>query len=93
MILERISFQAFQTPIVLVAHSMESLVAKQAPLLAKRDVTYAPIASRIRAIYFLATPHCDANDAEFLRKINIHWTFGKEGFHQGVTIRKLPSTE
>lgn len=71
---------ATETPIVIVAHSMGGLVAKQAILLAKHDATYASIASRIRAIYFLATPHRGANDAELLKRLMDIGLLGKKNF-------------
>jgi triacylglycerol esterase/lipase EstA (alpha/beta hydrolase family) len=75
----------FQTPIVLVAHSMGGLVVKkvrqyypcnqsssnkrQAYLLARRDPIYADIASRIHSLYFLGTPHRGADSSAFVNSL------------------------
>ena len=55
--------------IILVAHSMGGCVAKKMYLLARQDPSSAELASRIRAMYFLATPHRGSDLAEALQNL------------------------
>ncbi|KAK4222958.1 hypothetical protein QBC38DRAFT_488688 [Podospora fimiseda] len=57
---------AVQTPLVFIGHSMGGQVIKKMLLLAKRDPSCAEIASRVHAIFFLATPHRGSNLAVIL---------------------------
>ncbi|KAL8347465.1 hypothetical protein RB601_003101 [Gaeumannomyces tritici] len=58
-----------RTRIILVGHSMGSLVIKKAYILARQDAAYRDLASRFDAIYFLATPHRGADSAKTLRNL------------------------
>jgi pimeloyl-ACP methyl ester carboxylesterase len=55
------------TALVLIGHSMGGLVIKKAYMLAHRE--NKPLADRVRAIYFLGTPHRGSNSAKLLRNI------------------------
>ena len=57
------------TPIVLIGHSMGGLVVKKMLLLAKQDPSHTGIATRIRALFFLATPHRGSNLANLLSNL------------------------
>ncbi|RFU24994.1 hypothetical protein B7463_g11345, partial [Scytalidium lignicola] len=56
-------------PIVLIGHSMGGLVIKRAYLLATRKREFATVASRVRVMFFLATPHRGAGLAQTLTKL------------------------
>lgn len=53
----------------MVCHSMGGLVAKRALILSKQTPVYEEIASRIKAIIFIATPHAGSNLAGILEKL------------------------
>jgi len=55
--------------IVLVGHSMGGLVIKKAYMLARQDRLFTSLAARIRAIYFLGTPHRGSDSAKVLKNI------------------------
>lgn len=57
------------SPIMLVGHSMGGLVIKKAYMLARQDRLFAALADRIRAIYFLGTPHRGSDSAKLLKNI------------------------
>ncbi|KAM7184137.1 hypothetical protein V8F20_012346 [Naviculisporaceae sp. PSN 640] len=57
------------SPIILVGHSMGGLVIKKAYMLARQDRLFAVLANRIRALYFLGTPHRGSDSAKLLRNI------------------------
>ncbi|KAF7156482.1 hypothetical protein CNMCM5623_010152 [Aspergillus felis] len=57
------------TPIVFIGHSMGGLVIKKAFLLAKQHATDRYLVKRIRAMYFLATPHRGSDSARLLSNI------------------------
>ncbi|KAJ1324157.1 protein SERAC1 [Microdochium nivale] len=61
--------QSSQTPIVLVAHSMGGLVIKRAYVLARCRPEFAAIAARIKAMFFLASPHHGADLAQTLSRV------------------------
>ncbi len=52
-----------------VAHSMGGLVIKRVYIIAKQNPEFSSIASRVRAILFLATPHRGADFAQILTRI------------------------
>ncbi|KAI0466630.1 hypothetical protein F4859DRAFT_293820 [Xylaria cf. heliscus] len=56
-------------PILFVGHSMGGLVIKKAYVLARQLPEYNILADRIRAIFFLATPHQGAGIAQMLSRI------------------------
>ncbi|KAK7947783.1 uncharacterized protein PG986_008669 [Apiospora aurea] len=56
-------------PIILVGHSMGGLVMKQTYILAKQMPAYSNVASRIKAIIFIATPHTESELASILERI------------------------
>ncbi|KAL2264512.1 hypothetical protein VTJ83DRAFT_7022 [Remersonia thermophila] len=58
-----------KTTIVLVGHSMGGLVIKKAYILARENIAYQSLASRIHTIYFLATPHRGSDSAEVLNNV------------------------
>ncbi|KLU90348.1 hypothetical protein MAPG_09311 [Magnaporthiopsis poae ATCC 64411] len=58
-----------RTRIILVGHSMGGLVIKKAYILARLDAAYQDLASRLDAIYFLATPHRGADNAKTLKNL------------------------
>ncbi|KAI1179121.1 hypothetical protein F4777DRAFT_19089 [Nemania sp. FL0916] len=53
-------------PIIFVGHSMGGLVIKKAYILARQISEYGGLADRIRAMFFLATPHQGAGIAQLL---------------------------
>lgn len=55
------------TNLVLIGHSMGGLVIKKAYMLAEKE--NKPLARRVRAIYFLATPHRGSDSAKLLRNV------------------------
>ncbi|KAL4970910.1 WD40 repeat-like protein [Aspergillus stella-maris] len=57
------------TKLVLIAHSMGGVVAKQAYVIARQDPTLRDLAGRIHTIFFLATPHRGSDLAKTLLKI------------------------
>ncbi|KAK4209026.1 hypothetical protein QBC37DRAFT_431000 [Rhypophila decipiens] len=57
------------SPIVLIGHSMGGLVIKRAYMLARQDHLFTSLADRIRAIYFLGTPHRGSDSAKLLKNI------------------------
>ncbi len=57
------------TPIVLIGHSIEGLVIKEAYLLARQNAAYEILAKRFLTIYFLATPHRGSDSAKLLNNI------------------------
>ncbi|MCJ1388397.1 hypothetical protein MMC18_001244 [Xylographa bjoerkii] len=57
------------TPFMFVAHSMGGLVVKKAYLLALQDETYRAIATRVKTMIFLATPHRGADNAHKLNNM------------------------
>ncbi|OIW25313.1 hypothetical protein CONLIGDRAFT_622861 [Coniochaeta ligniaria NRRL 30616] len=57
-----------EIPIVLVGHSMGGLVIKKAYILAHHD-TSSSLKSRMRCVFFLATPHRGSDYAGLLRNI------------------------
>ncbi|KAH1636019.1 hypothetical protein KXW31_002675 [Aspergillus fumigatus] len=57
------------TPIIFISHSMGGLVVKKAFLLAKQNATDRYLVKRIRAMYFLATPHRGSDSAKLLSNI------------------------
>ncbi|KAB5533557.1 hypothetical protein GE09DRAFT_363721 [Coniochaeta sp. 2T2.1] len=59
---------------------MGGLVVKQAYLLATRDPIYKGIARRIRALYFLGTPHRGADAARFARLVRHPAVHGSKAF-------------
>ncbi|KAI0911092.1 hypothetical protein F4823DRAFT_326306 [Ustulina deusta] len=56
-------------PILFVGHSMGGLVIKKAYVLARQILEYNNLADRIRAIFFLATPHQGAGIAQMLTRV------------------------
>ncbi|EOO04132.1 putative nacht and wd domain protein [Phaeoacremonium minimum UCRPA7] len=58
-----------RTHIVAIGHSMGGLVIKKAYILAKQEAAHNTLASRIAAIYFLATPHRGADSAKTLKSL------------------------
>ncbi|TPX18252.1 uncharacterized protein E0L32_002761 [Thyridium curvatum] len=58
-----------KTPIVLVGHSMGGLVIKKAYSLGRQTPPFESVASRICALFFLATPHQGADLANSLDRI------------------------
>ncbi|KAI0544447.1 hypothetical protein F4679DRAFT_37323 [Xylaria curta] len=56
-------------PILFVGHSMGGLVIKKAYILARQLPEYSILADRIRAIFFLATPHQGAGIAQMLSRV------------------------
>ncbi|KAF4998146.1 hypothetical protein FDECE_11881 [Fusarium decemcellulare] len=56
-------------PIMIVAHSMGGCIAMKMYILAKQDPACVDLASRIRCIFFLATPHRGSDLAGILRRI------------------------
>ena len=58
-----------RAPIVFICHSLGGLVAKRAYILSKQFPEYESVRARVRAIFFLATPHRGSNMAELLSKI------------------------
>ncbi|KAI0109257.1 hypothetical protein GGR51DRAFT_570088 [Nemania sp. FL0031] len=56
-------------PILFVGHSMGGLVIKKAYILARQVSDYNNLADRIRAIFFLATPHQGAGIAQMLSRV------------------------
>ncbi|KAJ2994689.1 hypothetical protein NUW58_g1486 [Xylaria curta] len=63
------SILSFNTPIILVGHSMGGLVMKKAYILARQDATYETLANRVHSMYFLATPHKGSDSARLLKNI------------------------
>lgn len=57
------------SPFVMIAHSLGGLVVKRAFILARQFHGFESIACRIKAIFFLATPHRGADLAHLLSKI------------------------
>ncbi|KAL9593831.1 MAG: hypothetical protein Q9179_005678, partial [Wetmoreana sp. 5 TL-2023] len=70
---------AFETKIVLIAHSMGGLVAKKAYILAREDPSAKELASRIHTLYFLATPHRGSDLTKILMNI-MKVSFGQKAF-------------
>ncbi|KAI4217247.1 MAG: hypothetical protein LQ351_000556 [Letrouitia transgressa] len=60
---------ARQTPLILVGHSMGGLVIKKAFVLARQLEEFESIASRVKAIFFMATPHRGSDLAQILSKV------------------------
>ncbi|KAI0870456.1 hypothetical protein GGS24DRAFT_475283 [Hypoxylon argillaceum] len=58
-----------ETPILLVGHSMGGLVIKKAYILAQQDPQHHSLATRIRCMFFLATPHRGSESARLLNNI------------------------
>ncbi|KAI0190964.1 hypothetical protein EV127DRAFT_480767 [Xylaria flabelliformis] len=56
-------------PIIFVGHSMGGLVIKKAYILARQIPDYNNLADRIRAIFFLGTPHNGAGVAQLLSRV------------------------
>lgn len=56
-------------PIVLVGHSMGGLVIKKAYILARQMQEFESVATRVRAMFFLATPHRGSDLAQTLSRI------------------------
>ncbi|KAI4093207.1 MAG: hypothetical protein LQ344_003034 [Seirophora lacunosa] len=65
----KVELRSCQNPIVFVGHSMGGLVIKKACILAKHDPNFKELASRFHSIYFLATPHRGADNAQLLNRI------------------------
>ncbi|KAK4642315.1 hypothetical protein QC761_507640 [Podospora bellae-mahoneyi] len=57
------------TNLVLIGHSMGGLVVKKAYMLARQDPLYQALAARVRAIFFLGTPHRGSDSAKLLKNI------------------------
>ena len=57
------------TRILLIGHSMGGLVIKKAYMLARQDRLYKSLADRIRAIFFLGTPHRGSDSARTLKNV------------------------
>lgn len=55
------------TALVLIGHSMGGLVIKKAYMLAQQE--RKPLADRVRAIYFLGTPHRGSDSARLLKNV------------------------
>ena len=55
------------TRIILISRSMGGLVIKKAYMLARQDRLYKLLADRIRAIFFLGTPHRGSDSARTLK--------------------------
>ncbi|SED04793.1 Tetratricopeptide repeat-containing protein [Amycolatopsis tolypomycina] len=60
-----------ERPLVLVAHSMGGLVAKQMLRYADASPAYASFAAAARGVVFLATPHFGADMATFLKHLKL----------------------
>lgn len=73
------SINETNTPILFVGHSMGGLVIKRAVILSKQNSTFKMLADRIRAVYFLATPHRGAGSAKLLNNI-LQITFGSREY-------------
>ncbi|MCJ1332360.1 hypothetical protein MMC10_009052 [Thelotrema lepadinum] len=56
-------------PIVFIAHSMGGLVIKRAYILARQIDEFESIGTRVKAIFFLATPHRGSDLAQTLSRI------------------------
>ncbi|KAI0016137.1 hypothetical protein F4780DRAFT_783496 [Xylariomycetidae sp. FL0641] len=56
-------------PIIFVGHSMGGLVVKKAFISASQIPEYQSLARRVRAMFFLATPHQGAGVAELLSRV------------------------
>ena len=59
----------YETPLVMVGHSMGGVVIKKTFLLAKQDPQYRSLARRFHSMFFLATPHRGADSAQLLRNM------------------------
>lgn len=58
-----------EVPIIIVCHSMGGLVSKRAVVLSHQIPVYEKIATRIKAIIFIATPHSGSNLAGTLDRL------------------------
>ncbi|KAL1880559.1 hypothetical protein VTK73DRAFT_5572 [Phialemonium thermophilum] len=67
------------TRIILVGHSMGGCVAKKAYVMAREDPTCKDFAARVRAMFFLATPHRGSDMAATLENI-LTATWGRKPF-------------
>ncbi|GAB1319628.1 hypothetical protein MFIFM68171_09838 [Madurella fahalii] len=56
-------------PLIFVAHSMGGLVIKMAYIIGLRELEFKPTIDRVRAIFFLATPHQGASIAQTLSRL------------------------
>ncbi|KAG9233799.1 NACHT and WD domain protein, partial [Amylocarpus encephaloides] len=56
-------------PIIMVGHSMGGLVIKKAYLLSRQDKSRPEFGSRMRCIFFLATPHRGSDSAQLLNNM------------------------
>ncbi|KAH7304039.1 hypothetical protein B0I35DRAFT_383123 [Stachybotrys elegans] len=61
--------QGSKSPIILIAHSMGGLVIKKTYISAKKTLAFAGLAERIKAMFFIATPHSGSTLAPILDKI------------------------
>lgn len=57
------------TRLIFVGHSMGGLVIKKTYMLARQDRLYKSLADRIRAIFFLGTPHRGSDSARLLKNV------------------------
>ncbi|KAM0804114.1 hypothetical protein BDR22DRAFT_800435 [Usnea florida] len=76
------------TPIVFIGHSMGGLVIKKAYTLAQQFQEFESIAERVRAIFFLATPHRGSDLAALLSRI-LHVAHGARPFVQDLHRNSL----
>lgn len=66
------------TPLIMVGHSMGGLVMKRAYILAKHDPSLKFLATRFRAMYFLATPHQGSGWARVLDRMLSAFSLSRE---------------
>lgn len=57
------------TSIIFVSHSMGGLVVKKAYIIGQHEAEFQPVIQRIRATFFLATPHHGAGIAQTLARL------------------------
>ena len=76
--------------LVLIGHSMGGIVIKKVLLLAQQDPLYHHIATRIHAMFFLATPHRGANSAQLLSKmLKVAVSYGTKPYVESL----MPNSE
>ncbi|KAK6829587.1 hypothetical protein PG987_010171 [Apiospora arundinis] len=57
------------TSIIFISHSMGGLVVKKAYIIGQHEAEFQPVVERIRATFFLATPHHGAGIAQTLARL------------------------
>ncbi|OBT62656.1 hypothetical protein VE03_07482 [Pseudogymnoascus sp. 23342-1-I1] len=76
---EKAQAKLSRIPLVFAAHSMGGLVVKKAYIIARASREYTMIATRTKAMFFLATPHRGSDLATTFTKI-LNLTFGNRPF-------------